>query len=165
MRTIKSAFEQPGKFEFCNDVFLLYSDINNSIDVARMSEHERVIVLAWHFGGIIDNGGFGYLYSANIRGDPHYRYTANAFKTLGCNHIVTAFEESFRWFPDNTPPSDVHLRRHHLALVEEDEEGRVSCMFFEQSSQLEDFMEKYIRTHRASIEIDLRNRLPVNKHG
>jgi len=158
MRTIESSFNQAKNFDLCDDLFSLYSEINNSINIPDMSEQERIITLTWHFGGIICNGGFGYLYCANIKGGPHYHLTAEAFKKLGCDRCFSAFEESFRWYPDNTPPADVSERRHLLALVSEEEKTRVGSMFW--SVELADFLGPYIRTHRAAIVKDLRARMP-----
>src|SRR5688572_4177503 len=125
MRTIESSFNQTTNSDLCDEIFSLYSEINNNINIPDMSEHERVITLSWHFGAIICNGGFGYLYCANIKGDPHYRLTAEAFEALGCDQCFSAFEESFRWYPDNTPPADVDERRRLFALVSDEEKTRV----------------------------------------
>lgn len=158
MRTIESSFRQARDFDLCDDIFSLYSEINNSINIPDMSDYERIITLSWYFGGIISNGGFGYLYWANIKGDPHYRLTAEAFKALGSDRCFSAFEESFRWYPDNTPPADVDERRRLFALVSEEEKTRVERIFF--SVELADVLGPYIRTHRTSIEKDLRARMP-----
>ncbi len=166
MRTIASAFGQEKDSALCDDVFMLYAEITTTIDVRTMSPHERVVSLAWHFGGIIDNGGFGYLYTANIAGDPHYRITADAFRVIGCERIAAAFEASFGWFTDRTPPVEVLERRRQFSLVGDDERTRVERLFFAESAHLGDHLGAYIRAHRHEIAADLRARMPgtITRH-
>lgn len=68
-------------FDLCNGVFSRFADFHNQIDVDLYSQEERVITLAWHASGLINNGGFEYLFEGWFTGDPGYVFTAAAFKT------------------------------------------------------------------------------------
>ena len=65
------------------------------VDATQYSPKERVIMLVWHSSGIIDNGGFEYLFAGDFPGDPDYRVTAEAYQTAGMVRGFEAFQEAF----------------------------------------------------------------------
>lgn len=80
------------------------------VDASKYTPQERVIMLVWHSSGIIDNGGFEYLFSGDFDGDPEFRMTAEAFKTVGLTRGYEAFQEAFNLFPDGNVPHDSEKR-------------------------------------------------------
>jgi hypothetical protein len=76
------------------------------VDATQYSPEERVIMLVWHSSGIIDNGGFEYLFAGAFPGDPDYRITAEAYKTAGLLRGYAAFQEAFALFPGGAVPHD-----------------------------------------------------------
>ena len=66
-------------------------------------------MLVWHTSGIIDNGGFEYLFAGEFFSDPDYHITAEAYLTAGLLRAYEAFQEAFALFPDGKvhtmPPS------------------------------------------------------------
>ena len=67
-------------------------------------------MLVWHSAGIIDNGGFEYLFSGDFDGDPEFRITAEAYRTAGLTRGYEAFQEAFRLFPGGKVPRDSEAR-------------------------------------------------------
>ncbi len=63
-------------------------------------------MLVWHSAGIIDNGGFEYLFAGDFPGDPDYQITAETYKTAGLLRGYEAFQEAFALFPKGRVPHD-----------------------------------------------------------
>ena len=80
------------------------------VDATQYSPEERVIMLVWHSSGIIDNGGFEYLFAGEFPGDPDYHITAEAYKTAGLLRGYEAFQEAFALFPGGKVPHDAAER-------------------------------------------------------
>ena len=76
------------------------------VDATQYSAEEQVIMLVWHSSGIIDNGGFEYLFAGEFPGDPDYHITAEAYKTAGLLRAYEAFQEAFALFPGGKVPDD-----------------------------------------------------------
>ena len=94
-------------FDLVNGTFDKIGDrYDHWVDATQYSPEERVIMLVWHSSGIIDNGGFEYLFAGDFPGDPDYRITAEAYKTAGLLRGYEAFQEAFALFPGGTVPHD-----------------------------------------------------------
>jgi len=68
------------------------------VDATQYSPEERVIMLVWHSSGIIDNGGFEYLFAGEFPGDPDYHITAEAFRRPGCCVLMKRSRRRLRFF-------------------------------------------------------------------
>ncbi|HEV3138314.1 MAG TPA: DUF4375 domain-containing protein [Pirellulales bacterium] len=94
-------------FDLVNGTFVkIGAHYGHWVDATQYSPEERVIMLVWHSSGIIDNGGFEYLFAGDFPGDPDYRITAEAYKTAGLLRGYEAFQEAFALFPEWTVPHD-----------------------------------------------------------
>ena len=97
-------------FRLCNSMY--ESIISHSEKVSppatNFSEEERAVILVWYVMGVIDNGGFHYLFESALPGDPYYHFTLEAYKQIGCDSAVEAFEQAL----ENAKPSlEVKTRR------------------------------------------------------
>ena len=80
------------------------------INVTQYTPEEQVVVLVWHTSGIIDNGGFEYLFAGEFFSDPDYHITAEAYQTAGLLRSYESFQEAFALFPDGKVPHDAAER-------------------------------------------------------
>jgi hypothetical protein len=56
-------------FELCDEIFkLMFKHYGEDFDVSKCKETDQAVILVWHATGIIDNGGFQYLFEANFTG-------------------------------------------------------------------------------------------------
>lgn len=93
--------------DLINGTFVKIGDrYSHWVDATQYSPEERVIMLVWHSSGIIDNGGFEYLFAGQFPGDPDFSITAEAYKTAGLVRGHEAFQEAFALFPGGTVPHD-----------------------------------------------------------
>jgi hypothetical protein len=80
---IDKLLEKEDDFELCDELFKrLDTRYGDDHDVSNYREEHRVVLLVWHAGGIIDNGGFQYLFEGTFDGDPHFAKTAAAFRAI-----------------------------------------------------------------------------------
>ncbi len=118
----KTSFERllqtANDFDLVNGTFVRIGDrYGHRIAASQYTAEERVIMLVWHSSGIIDNGGFEYLFSGDFEDDPEFRITAEAYNTAGLARGYEAFKEAFTLFPNGQIPhdSEVRIRQYRLA--------------------------------------------------
>src|SRR5262245_23151020 len=117
----KTLLTKANDWELCDATFCKISSLyDDKVHASRYTPEERVVMLVWHAKGIIGNGGFYYLFSGRFDGDPGYRLTADAFKTVGLTRSHEAFEEAFRLFPNGDLPNDLDEREAMLKNIDED---------------------------------------------
>ena len=77
----KTLVEKANDFDLVDGTFVKIDDhYSHSVDTSKYTPVESVIMLVWHSAGIIDNGGFEHLFSANFENDPDFmsdEYSAN----------------------------------------------------------------------------------------
>ncbi|MBD3674085.1 MAG: DUF4375 domain-containing protein [Planctomycetaceae bacterium] len=98
-------------FDLVNGTFIKIGDrYGHWVDASQYTPEERVIMLVWHSSGIIDNGGFEYLFSSDFDGDPEFKITAEAYKTVGLTRGYEAFQDAFKVFPNGKVPHESEER-------------------------------------------------------
>jgi hypothetical protein len=92
----------------------------DELSADQFSPEERVIILSSHSWGIIDNGGFEFLFAADFIGDLDYRLTAETYHTIGLDRGYQAFQAAFKLFPGGRAPRDrtERIREYKLASEE-----------------------------------------------
>jgi hypothetical protein len=104
-------FKYYDDFELCSlTVKEILKKHKHPILATDLSEEERVILLVWSVTGIIENGGFHYLFESELPGDPEYRLTVEAFKLIGCEEAMQAIEQALCLFSNCKPPLDENAR-------------------------------------------------------
>jgi hypothetical protein len=111
---------------------------------------ERVVLLAWTVYGIVGNGGFEYLFSSDLPGDPTYRLSVEAFRAIDCEVPAKALEAALATFPDGTPPADEAERAAVFSSQPEEKRDALARDFLEAERQIERQLAAYIRKHRLS---------------
>jgi len=131
------------------------------LNVMELKEQERVFLLAYDAWGLINNGGFNYLFERNILGDPHFKETAASFTAIGCAAAAEAFAKVFKLFPDGQPPEDVGERLRLYRRGPGTRRGAIDGQFFDADKEIQDRLLAYVRTHGEEFtELD---RLPPRR--
>ena len=145
-KSIDEILREPDDSELCGDVYSWILDHRgNSLDASKVTEAERVVVLTTHVRGIIDNGGFRYLFEGDLVGDPEYALTMEAFATIGCAKAVDAFRKTLAIFPDSRPPRDIDKRlRYYLKRIKRWPTD-MDIQFFDASKEVDGLLAAYIR--------------------
>jgi hypothetical protein len=138
--------------ELCDELFKrLVKRYGDDLDVSKCREEHRVVLLVWHASGIIDNGGFQYLFEGNFNGDPHFAKTAAAFRTINVRKCAEAVEEALKLFPDSKPPTDTEIRLRDYQSQSAAERWAIDKKFFSESRHIPSFLAKYIRKNEAEF--------------
>jgi hypothetical protein len=121
------------------------------LQLADVSVEERVVLLVNLVRGIVDNGGFRYLFEADLEGDPEYALTAEAFALVGCKAASKAVRQALAVFPDSRPPREADRRlRVYLSRIKRWPTAHDNA-FFDAGDELERCLAKFIRTRVAAF--------------
>jgi hypothetical protein len=75
-------------FEICNDEWKrIVSHYHDKISALDLTGFERVVMLVWLVTGIVENGGFNYLFESDLPGDEDLSLTVEAFYAIGCIEV------------------------------------------------------------------------------
>lgn len=143
-------------FDLCNGVFCSFADRDNILHAARYEEAERIVTLVWHSTGIIENGGFHYLFESDFNGDPGYKLTAEAFKVIGAEAAYQAFNEIMSHFP-NGLPANIKKRLELFEEIPDEETNRINTLFWSDLKNIETQLARYIRLHLEDVKRILKN--------
>ncbi len=153
-REFKRLFAEANDFDLCNGIFLLIGDrFHHCIEADKYNETERVVMITWSAMGIIDNGGFEYLFSSDFDGDPGFRLTFGVFETLGVERAVSAFREALALFPDSVPDPDLETRMHRYKQVPEETRESINRKFWSAGwdNEIVTRLAAYIREHQTEL--------------
>lgn len=120
------------------------------LDLSNVPEQERVVLCVLHASGIIDNGGFNYLFETSFGGDPHYFLTAGAFKAIGAQECFAAFERVFKLFRERKPPADMNARLKEYRQGGATPRHEIDRLFWKGSKKIDQLLAAYVRAHREA---------------
>jgi hypothetical protein len=154
----RQLFDAATDFDLCNGVCLRIGDqYGHMIAADKYRPEERVVMLVWHGSGIIDNGGFEYLFEDDFPGDPGFRLTAQAFEQIDCEQAAAAFREAMAIFPDSRVPPDIDVRVKLYKQASESRREAINMKFWQADweeageQRLRHKVAEYIRRHKAAF--------------
>lgn len=150
---VNKVLETSDDFVLCDEIFkLMIKYYGEDFDVSKCKEKDQSVILVWHASGIVDNGGFQYLFEGNFKGDPHFAKTAAVFKIIKASKCAAAVEEALRLFPDSKPPEDIKKRLKTYQAVPAAKRQAIDVKFFSESKQMKTILAKYIRENREEFK-------------
>jgi hypothetical protein len=132
----------------CRRIVAYHGD---EIDLTKLSEEERNVLLAYNAKGFIDNGGFNYLFESRVPGDPHYALTAAALEDIGSDAAALAFRRALGLFPGSKPPEDDEERLRLYRSGDSTERSDIDRVFFTADDEIKQCMCEYIRSHAGAF--------------
>src|SRR5262249_24060397 len=105
----------------------------------------------------VGNGGFQYLFEADLPGDPELVHTRQAFKTIKAHKASEAFEKAMAVFPNSTPPKDVQSRlkiyqsKYTLVDAIQDKQSP-DAIFMDAMDDTMQKIESYVQNNHASFD-------------
>jgi hypothetical protein len=120
------------------------------IDRSRMPEHERMVICVLYAKGIIENGGFNYLFEGDLLGDPQFLLTADAFEKIGAKDATTAFRRVFQLFPAQKPPADMRTRLMQYRSGDASRRQQIDSIFWSADKEIYRCLATFIRTHKTA---------------
>lgn len=139
-------------FDLCDGVFCAIAVMTgNEIDLANEPEHCRTVTAIWHSSGIIGNGGFQYLFESDFNGDPGYRFSADAYKTIGAEESHVAFTAALALFADSELPTDIDERLRIFLSHPEETRDNINSQFWAGDDDVKRLLATYIRSHQSEL--------------
>lgn len=115
------------------------------------SEKERVVPLVVTVTGIIENGGFHYLFESSLPGDPHCRLIIQAFNQIGCTKAAEIIHRAICLFPNCVPQDDDQERIVWFEKQPEELRDRLDSEFWEECDDITISLAKYIREKKLDV--------------
>jgi hypothetical protein len=138
------------EFELCNRVFLIVQ-LERSDAAFNEKDADLCLLLVWGAYGILDNGGFQYLFEGDYKPtDPDLRNTRRAFEIVGLPKVVEAFDVAFSAFPESTPPSDPKQRLKTWKAADEELRGRADAAW-SRNSEIVPAVAAFIRRRKKEL--------------
>lgn len=145
-------------FDLCNRCYVAVSDEYFDTDVGDLPAANRVVLLIWRATGIIGNGGFEYLFSADFVGDTGFERTAAAFDEIGCASAASALRGAIALFPNGELIVDVDERMRFYQSISQEQRDVFNRAFWTASDighgEICLKLAEYIREHASEIELE-----------
>jgi hypothetical protein len=162
-KSLKQLLSEPDDSKLCDDLFMRIVEYHgDDFDVRDINEQERVVILVEHVSGLIGNGGFSYLFEHNLRGDPDFAFTANAFRSVGCPEATNSIEKTLALFPNSRPPATIEERLAFYLKHVRGSPTPTEREFFAADKNLKKMTAAYIRRHSSRFA-HLDGRRPAKK--
>ena len=130
----------------------IVSKTGEDIEISHWSEGVTAFSLVSIASGIIDNGGFQYLFEGNFKGDPGYLITKAAFHTVHARVSAAAFEEALSLFTNGELPENIELRLDLYQEVDQEVRNAIDFKFWSGSDEIEHLLAVYVRTNQAQFK-------------
>lgn len=162
-RPVREILDEPDDSQLCGDISIRIDRLmdtgivlnrsmelisNNPMDVRNLSEQQRVVQLVYNALGIILNGGFENLFSADFVGDPGYTFTAAAYQKVGCKPATDAFSKALALFPSNTPLPHPKERGEFYESTDKKRRTAINCQFWDAQDAILAALAAYILANR-----------------
>lgn len=133
-------------FDLCCQLSEKFSKMRGGATPAyEYPEQERIVILVWYVTGVIENGGFHYLFESPLPGDPHYQLTVEAFKKIGCIKASDIIQRALSLFPGRIPQDNDRQRIICFEKQPEELRDSLDSEFWKECDQVTISLAKYIR--------------------
>lgn len=113
----------------------------------------RPIITTGSTQGIIDNGGFPFLFECNWPGLTDWTIFADDYEAIGHKKAAAAFRAALALFPGGKPQRSLKQRRHHIFEVLgglDGELGKLDRPILGKSKLLRQLLLRYIERHEIA---------------
>jgi len=154
-----SAFDTQNDFQLCNNIFCLFAEKNNIVDVNTYDEIERTITLVWLSHGLIGNGGFRHLFEGEYNGDSGFIYTIASYKKIGAQHAYDACVLAVHNFPNGIIPLDINERNVAINALPANTWDQANSNYYAAQRDTETCLARFIREHRKEMTTLLKGKI------
>lgn len=138
----------PDDFTLVNEVFKRVQNVADGGDLSglrTLSEPQRIVLHVVGSDGLIGNGGFEYLFTADL---VDFKGMAEAFAAIGATRAAAAFRDALQIFPDRRPQSTVDERRAFISSLGPDATAHLdqcATRFYHADDEIVERLATYIR--------------------
>jgi hypothetical protein len=116
-----------------------------NVRAALLPEPERVVVCIVTSKGILDNGGFDFLFETDLITDPDYQYTRQSYHLIGARQSSSAFDQAWSQYPGAQLPGSPSERLRIWSSVAKDLRRSIDQLFWQ--DDVSTLLATYIREH------------------
>lgn len=136
-------------FNLCSNICGKITDkYGANTSASNYPEAERTVVLVWTVAGIIENGGFRYLFGSVLPGDPYCVLSIRAFENIGSFKAAEAIKKAVCLFPDCMPPAEDKKRIQWFEEQPEEMRNQLDTAFWDELDNITENLTKFIRNNR-----------------
>ncbi|MBM4069077.1 MAG: DUF4375 domain-containing protein [Planctomycetes bacterium] len=147
--TVAEAVARGDDHELCGAAYdAVVKKHGGDLNAADLTRVEQAFLLPYHALGIIENGGFNYLFEGDFAGDTYFHLTAAAFETIGADDAAAAFRKALALFPDSKPPIDIDERLRIYRQGTGRLRHEIDAQFWDAGKEVTSKLATYIRAHQ-----------------
>ena len=154
-RDLRAILDKTDDGELCNGVVFDLIEEDVRLDTRRGTDHERTVVLVWCADGVINNGGFHFLFEQAWPDDASFGLLIDALTEIGCVECAEAVADLIALFPCRFVPPDIGDRLHVYLNAPQAERERLDKRYWKSSDELPAKLAAYIRANRTAFEAEL----------
>ena len=140
-------------FELCSSVYKKIASKSSSEDwFSELNDTELTIIYVWYISGVIENGGFEYLFSSRLPGDPYYLTTIKSFKKIKCQVAADIIKEAISLFPYGKISTDDETRKEIFANLPLETRDALASSFFQELAGITGKLANFIRKNSEIIK-------------
>lgn len=163
--SIQNILDERVDYELCGKMFdYLAQRYGARFDLSRLAEPHRVVLAVRTAQALIENGGFAFLFSRDLDGDPHFVLTAGAFTAIECRAAEEAFHRAFTLFDEGRPPANIERRVYEYLRGDGSNRAEIDDLFWSVGEEIESQLAEFIRSRRDEfIDLDKVSIVPIQK--
>lgn len=136
-------------FELCNCSWKrIVENHGNNPTAKDFNEYEQVIVMVWTLTGIIENGGFRYLFESELPGDIDFILSMKALGIIGCNEAEKILSEIIDRLQKVGDSRVSNSKKYEE--ISEDEQNRFDSRFWAEIDNINKQLAGFIRRNNHS---------------
>jgi hypothetical protein len=138
----------PDDFQLINGLYLrIDCDGSDPEEIGRLPTELRVLSQIWGSGGLIDNGGFAYLFTGDVA---DLEELPSALATIGADRAAAVVQDAWNVFPNGKPHKDHWDRVKFIESLEPqavERLDRCSCAYIDCNRRTRRQLADYIRSN------------------
>ncbi len=147
---------------------IAFAGLDDAFEISQFSRPRQVFATVYAAQGIIDNGGFQYLFANDWPDNPDYTWFSDAYREIGAIEVAEWFDEAASLFPFPEPHRHQEKRRRYLEMhcTESDSPmGSLSDAAMGASNEVFSLLAQYVQNHPNEFtpltERDIETRLGI----
>ena len=133
---------------------LVFTDVEGPAAIDLLPRRRQVFAIIYSAQGVIDNGGFQYLFESDWPNNPAYSRFSDAYREIGATDVADWLDEAASMFPFRDPHLHRAARVRYLRefCVEGDSPmGVLSGKAIDASGRVFTCLAEYVRTHESDF--------------
>lgn len=133
---------------------IVFGDANGEALIDHLPRPRQVFAIIYSAQGIIDNGGFQYLFEGDWSNTPPYAYFSDAYREIGATDVADWLDQAASMFPFSDPHLHREARVRYLrdfCVKGDSPMGLLSGEAIDASARVFTRLAQYVRAHQIDF--------------